>query len=665
MIKRAWWSVKHWHPSERDLLLFVNGEGGAKLARKVRNHVDGCWSCSMKRNRLAGAIAAFMRSRESALDGEEFSEEAERRFVSRLRRAANQAAKPPSNAASNAARRKTPGRSSLGIPVQVALAACLLATITGLVWLRFASVPTVSAREILSRAEGSETTRIRAVNNPVVHQVLEVTRRSVGLPSESAYLEFWRDASNDRWKVQTKDARVSGASTSRGKDRPGKAGVASEHAVVVELQEILKSNDMRQNPMSASGFANWCSKLKNPTENVSETVLADGTKTVTVAISQTEPLRKNAIAKAELVVRQQDWHPVEQRLSVSAPNGLRSYDIREAAFEVVTLGSLPASIFDQSIFDQPSLPSPLMVQSSSRRTVTASQGMPVLELEIEVLYRLHRAGACLGEEIRVERGPSERLEVQGFVGTAERKQELRRLLVDLPNVSVLIQAEGPEKESAVRPAVEAPGTIDAQSHASTGDVARSRLDDLLSAYFARLDLSADTRRSKMIEFSNKVISRAQAAQLHAWELRRLAERFGDTALETVSRDSVGSLREIIQEHLRELQSSLGDCNEMLKPILFSPGIPAPSRSTGDETVKTTLSSWHAYCMHIFRSVDPLINDLLGNGQEATRLADGVDFTALARITSEVRMVASQLPGLVLATDIPPGPSTKSLQQAKH
>src|SRR5436190_12400095 len=91
MTRGTWWIRKHWHPSERDLLLVVNGEGGAGLARSVRDHVDGCWSCSLKRDQMAGAIAAFMRERETGLGAEELSQAADRKFESRLRRVAQQA----------------------------------------------------------------------------------------------------------------------------------------------------------------------------------------------------------------------------------------------------------------------------------------------------------------------------------------------------------------------------------------------------------------------------------------------------------------------------------------------------------------------------------------------------------------------------------------------
>ncbi|MGH9962918.1 MAG: hypothetical protein ACREBC_38345 [Pyrinomonadaceae bacterium] len=82
------WSAGGWHPSEKQLLLYVNGELGANLAGKVLAHLQGCWSCAMEHDRMAGAISAFMRGRQGALADSEFPERANRRFENKLQRLA-------------------------------------------------------------------------------------------------------------------------------------------------------------------------------------------------------------------------------------------------------------------------------------------------------------------------------------------------------------------------------------------------------------------------------------------------------------------------------------------------------------------------------------------------------------------------------------------------
>ena len=200
MIRRTWWARKHWHPSERDLLLFVNGEAGTALARNVRGHLDGCWSCSLKRDQMAGAIAAFMRERESGLGTEELSEAADRKFESKLRRAAQQA--EVTRASSRRSRRER----WVGVPLSAVVAFSLIAVLAAFVWLRFGSVPSVSAREILSRAEQAEAGRMRAVAEPVIHQQFQVTRLTNGKSPQSTYLETWHDPKGNRWRQETEEA---------------------------------------------------------------------------------------------------------------------------------------------------------------------------------------------------------------------------------------------------------------------------------------------------------------------------------------------------------------------------------------------------------------------------------------------------------------------------
>ncbi|HEX2523117.1 MAG TPA: hypothetical protein VHP35_13420, partial [Terriglobia bacterium] len=436
MIRRTWAS-KHWHPSERDLLLFVNGEAGTTLARSVRDHLDGCWSCSLKRDQMAGAIAAFMRERESGLGAEEPSETADRKLQSKLRRAAQQAE------VADASSRRGSGRRWVGVRLPAIVTLTLLVVLAGFVWLRFGSVPSVSAREILNRTEDAESARIAEVTEPVIHQQFQITRLKDGKSPQSTYLEIWHDKKGNRWRQETEEAAaVSGVLMSKGpatRNRSHQGTGTTDHPVIQELQNVLKSNDLNQNPVSVSAFTAWRSKLRNPTESITETVLENGAEALTITTAATEPVADNQIAKAEFVVRRNDWHPVEQRLNVSEPDGFRSYQIRETSFEVVALGSLGASVFEQ-----PVLPPPLALQTSPpNRTPLPGTPANALELEMTLVHLLHQAGACLGEEVHIVEGAAGKLlELRGVVESSERKQELISLFAEFPDVPVSIQVPG-------------------------------------------------------------------------------------------------------------------------------------------------------------------------------------------------------------------------------
>ena len=192
-----------------------------------------------------------------------------------------------------------------------------------------------------------------------------------------------------------------------------------------------------------------------------------------------------------------------------------------------------------------------------------------LELEITLLHRLHQAGACLGEEVQIVRGASGKPEVRGVVETAERKQELTRLFAEFPGIPVLLQVPGGDEkaESTADSGTSAvPTTAETGPEGGTGF---SPLKDHLLAHFARLDIPAEVRRARMVEYSNQVISLSQSAYLHAWELRRLAERSNKMSLEKLSPSAVAKFRSMAQDHMRALSQHHRRCDEMLRPVMAS------------------------------------------------------------------------------------------------
>jgi len=658
MTNWTWWRHNDSHPSERDLLLTVNGEGGAKLARRVRDHVEGCWSCSLKRDRLAGAIAAFMRERETGLGDEDLSETADRRFESRLRRLAQQVE-------SRAPSRPRPGKRLLTFHPQAAVALSLMAAFAVLIWLRFSSVPSVSAREVLNRAERAEARRIEAVNEPVIHQQFQVTLLANGLSPESAYLEIWHDPKSNRWRQETEEAAaVPGVENPKSVAAKGKSRktVRAHRPLVAELQEILKTNEMHQQPISVSAFAGWRSKLRSPEERVTETSLENGDKALTIATSAPEPLPKHAIAKNEIVIRMQDWHPVQQRLSVSEPDGLRSYEIRETSFEVVALSSLGASIFEQ-----PVLSSPVLSQANSAARLAVSENLAdALELEITLLDRLHQAGACLGEEVQIVRGASGKPEVRGVAETAERKQELTRLFAEFPGVPVLLRVLGADEkaESTTDPGTSAPSAAEAGPEG--GGTGLSPLKDHLLAYFARLDIPTEARRARMVEYSNQVISLSQSAYQHAWELRRLVDRTNKMTLENASPSAQAKFRSMAQDHMRALSRIVGRCDEMLRPVIASLANTQAIENHTAASSDAQEGNWQSCSMRVFDSVltaDRLIHGLLAGTETTGNLPESSTalLASFPRILEDARAAESRLSSIASV----PGSQVMSPQSAQQ
>src|SRR5262249_21698181 len=80
-----------WHPSERELMLYANGELSLKAAAKVRIHIEACWSCRVRQENIESSITAFMQYRDAFLeDASTFPPSAEGKFKAKLNRQASE-----------------------------------------------------------------------------------------------------------------------------------------------------------------------------------------------------------------------------------------------------------------------------------------------------------------------------------------------------------------------------------------------------------------------------------------------------------------------------------------------------------------------------------------------------------------------------------------------
>ena len=175
----------------------------------------------------------------------------------------------------------------------------------------------------------------------MVYRKLQIRRGSSAPRSPQVVSwETWNDVTHSRFRQWVEDENG---------QRFIAGEIDSEHAtppVLMELQQILQANRMDvRHPLSANVYENWRRGLHQKTEEVIEQQLPDGRSALTLITAPTGPFAMNAIRKAELVVRTDDWHPVEQRLEVQARDEVRKYELTETGFDVLALNRLPASIF--------------------------------------------------------------------------------------------------------------------------------------------------------------------------------------------------------------------------------------------------------------------------------------------------------------------------------
>jgi hypothetical protein len=195
-----------WHPADEELLLYVEGESDARGARRLSDHLSGCWTCRARRDEIDRAIGAYMaydrdRARVAGAGGDD-PEQATRRFAAALARASETkpdaltltaesdqgASKRPSRWKRRRAEREhaEPSPPATGAGERrwlwtVARAAVLLAVVVFAARWWLAPAP-VSARELIARVDRAQQQEIAAVADAVIYQRLHASRTSTNVP---------------------------------------------------------------------------------------------------------------------------------------------------------------------------------------------------------------------------------------------------------------------------------------------------------------------------------------------------------------------------------------------------------------------------------------------------------------------------------------------------
>jgi hypothetical protein len=268
------------------------------------------------------------------------------------------------------------------------------------------------------------------------------------------------------------------------------------------------------------------------------------------------------------------------------------------------------------------------VETGMDRTASAPTGpttAELLELEIEVRYTLHRAGACLGEPVEIAQEDGNVLAVRGLVASEERRQELLAALAELRGPDWL-QVEIETVESALaatsrREPASASASADAgvltDGYSVQFASGRLPIEDELRSYFADL---GDSRAvsDQLAGFTRRAVSESQAALDQAWALRRLADRFGAQPRERLLPRSRWLLNWMINEHMQELERRSQELRGLLLPVLahvaaemdLAAGEAAPAESATDGGSRRD-ENWAAALLQAFESAEEIHRAVLG------------------------------------------------------
>jgi hypothetical protein len=569
-----------WHPSFEELMLYLDGELGAKKMERLGTHTKKCWSCRLRLEKIDRAISEFMEARsESFADQPTFPMPVSASFSGKLDRL--EAEHGGSSLFSGLIREYTKGRFAPRVSARLAIFLVSLSLIVA-IYVRLNIAQPVSAKEVLYHATQAEVQQIGQVRDPVIYQKVQLSRTSrSGL--QTATWEIWNDTRNNRLRQRVTDAK----DETRGAIPLSQdAALVPVHVppVIEDLGEMFRSHkaDLGR-PLSPANYEVWRASIPQESEEVHDGRLPDGDKATILKVSGHGPFPPDTIVAAEFTVRATDWHPVGERLLVQKQDGVVDYSLGEVAFNVMALNAVPSSIFAE--------PHPARTQISDthvRRFLPVSVPIDLrpahgsllpneadlTAAEVEARYALHSVGVCIGRPIAVRMGVG-RIEVEGVVDTEDRRTDVLLALRGIPYVAAAIRTVG--EEAAIAPA-ENPDGETAASFALTQPAAASTrklaIEDLLKQYFTagkcavrKSSAQSACVQEEIANLSREALAHSEGANAQAWALRRLVEWEPFLKRETLRTSSRRLVQLMVRDHMEALRSELEQSRAQLKPIL--------------------------------------------------------------------------------------------------
>jgi hypothetical protein len=286
-----------------------------------------------------------------------------------------------------------------------------------------------------------------------------------------------------------------------------------------------------------------------------------------------------ALVRANLVLSKADLHAIEQTLVVRSPaenqqSAIGNRQWIEYHFSETSLESRGPKGVAPAVFE----PDPLLLAgekpnvrgrerdagASSPDSQPLTPATATTELEVEVLEKLNRVNAFLGEQLSLTRSPDGRLLVRGIVDTAERKNEILRSLGDVTkNPAVKIDVNTVAEAQAKQKAAPSKNITIQNVEVSQNTIP---VEAELRAHLTRRSLSGEQLEKEIEQLSHRVLTHSSRARSHALALKQIAERFSPADLETMDASARDRWRVLIKEHANFFRRELEQVRHELAPI---------------------------------------------------------------------------------------------------
>jgi len=607
------------HVGDEELLLLIDGELSPGRREQVRRHLEACWSCRSRSQKMQSAITEFAAAQRESQAAVRPPKQW-REFAIRLEQLDSQA--------------DTGGFlphffGSLLAPVSwstVRLVVSVMVVCGLLLWFWGAQTPVVYAKELLQRAKAVEGAGLLDIADPWFYQRLSVEKQGApGGGNITATIEVWN--------------RVAGNGVeSRGR-----------HRLWEDLHRIARVNGIEGLPLlSAEAFAHWRENAGRIRESVKPARLPDGTKAYVLTVTALDPGGDWHIREGRLVVRAADWMPVRLSWTIAAGGVVEIYRLRRIESKIVSGDSLPS--FVVSLQRAPVSPLAATTRPARLRPPAGTDKPTPRKLdliELRAWYALHRHGDCLRGNLRVVRTGMDRISVNGLVETTEAKEALLLLLprsrwleADIKSIEEL------ERERPVpSPESLAPVTV------GTAPTSVLPVEKLLREYFGAEGAAGGP---KLTHFLDSAVRQAQALRREAWALRNLAERYGgNTTAELPGRERL-MLGTMVQDHTIQILALSRRNEAMLGPFLSWVGEQLDLPPVTVPRLEKKDTGWGELAMAVARRADrfdDLVRDLFaGGGPGSLPLKQGL--AELAAVTGRARLDSVRL-ARIIRTDFLP------------
>ncbi len=504
------------HIREGELLRALDGELLKDRAAQINEHLATCWMCRTRLNDFEGTIHRFVhvynsdfKSRIPEVDGP--------RALLRARIIELESAE------------KRSWWEGLSLPVPrwrvpayFAVALIVIAILSFPFIKPHRIAPEMTVPEVLNKAAFGEQMGLRQAKQRVTYQKVQI-RVEGNIYNRSIY----RDTRNARHaaKLQSIARPMSEQDVAR---------------VLHPVERVFSEANLDwEAPLSPSRLSGWRSALQVKADQVHHD------QTITEVSTATS---EGPIAEAKVKFRNTDYHPISETI--------RLRDNRVVEIAELDYGILELNQVDATLFDTGSAPVVALHTAASEGSQATIGGVA---LELEVMRRLDRANALMGEQISIERH-RDAVHVSGVVDGKQRRDEIVTAL-GLAAKNPALQLDIAVPNGTVR----AKGIVHEAVEGIEG-FQRAPADSSLREFFAKKPITDTTTEEEVERFTDEVSLHSQSARAHALALKQIAERFSPDDLRAMTSDEHRQWRGMLQSHANAVLKETRLMRKNLEPV---------------------------------------------------------------------------------------------------